>query len=515
MRVLLMLCLAPSACFAPNVSKSPDDGETETDGDPTTGSETLDTAAATTATTPESASSSDASSGETETSTEGTTSTDLPPVVESFTVNGSTMPAEVEEGGSASFEVVAIDDIAVARVEFFRGNESLGVVEEEPYVLELPLTSIDSGIHGYRAVVTDTAEQVDHSETVNLSVNIEGGEVDFLREHLFVGADVFGVSNGGLSYASPNRIYLGARTEDVSGHIAAYDLNLSLIWARSVPEDVDNAPVARGDELISPRGNRAELRFDYHRIDPDNGATIEVVEFESGTNNDADFNVNSSFVLPTDSGYVLRASMASVELFDETLLKQSSVFGGTVVPNSIDSLNAGGFVAVVEGGCAGEHPSCVRKYQESGDVEWSVGVDALERVAPNGEGGVFAIGLPEVDDEPRGYTITELDERATTTQIAYEYPAENIRIFDAVADGQGGLVLAGSVDGYTGGRAFVVRYDSNLDEVWRREDVVAGADSMALALVVADASVYVYGLEDLQPLFLGASGDAWVARMSL
>ncbi|MCR9166612.1 MAG: Ig-like domain-containing protein, partial [bacterium] len=132
---LLFAAAVLTACFSPEVSTETAMGSGGTDGgtgtDMTSGpadgsSGSGDPGSDTTSVDPDTT----ATGSET-----GIDPNDAPPQFESFTVNGSTAPAEVDEGGTIALEADVTDDMGVASVEFFDGDTSLGVVDAAPFEL--------------------------------------------------------------------------------------------------------------------------------------------------------------------------------------------------------------------------------------------------------------------------------------------------------------------------------------------------------------------------------------------
>ncbi len=122
---------------------------------------------------------------------------DDPPVIESFTVNGSPTPEDVTRSSLLAMEATIIDDNGVASVKFYEGDTLLGTVTEAPFTLDVLVTSSQTGGHLYHAVATDTVEQTAESDEVQLVVSISGGEVVDVNEGLFEGCVLFGALRRG------------------------------------------------------------------------------------------------------------------------------------------------------------------------------------------------------------------------------------------------------------------------------------------------------------------------------
>lgn len=530
-RVLpLALSVALAGCFSPSVSTGSAGGtdsanETETSSstvNPTDGSSTTGITGMTgspTTTMADTDTSVDADS-----STNDTSSMDAPPIIESFAVNGSTTPAEMGEGGMILLEVEAIDDLGITMVEFFDGDVSIGVVNREPYEWQQLVTSADTGSHTYRAVVTDTGDQTDESEVVTLSVNVVGGEVEFLRQQLFVGSDTIAVINGGVNNASPDRVFLGAKSDANNGHIMAFTPELSQIWSHAVPRSVSSAPIITDGALWSPQTNTSTLRYEYHRLSPETGVTIDIVQFDTEAEDSNDLIIGGAFATSVGNGCLLRSSLLSVAFYDSELEQLKGQLGGASAPPKIVNDDGTGFIATIGGGsgngdCSQDAVFCARRYQDDGEVQWTAGLDDVSQprfAAPDGHGGAFAVGrLASGSSGGDGFRVFAIDHRGVLTAQSHLEPGTDYYISDIAADGQGGFVVSGEEGGYSTGNAFVARYDSGFDEIRRQDTIISGTDSFAASLDVSGSAVYVYGLEDLSPDFVAITGDAWLARITL
>ena len=496
------------ACFSPSVDTDTESNDA-TDSEPGTSSEPP--SEPTTTEDPGSASTGSAETGFDETETSPTGPDDAPPQFESFTVNGSDTPAEVNEGGSISLEASVSDDLGIASVEFFDGRTSLGIVDTPPYELDVLVSSADSGSHTYRAVATDTGDQSAESEGVMLSINIVGGEVEFLREDLFRGTDFAGLYNGGTNSDIEGRVLLSAN-EDGSdaSRIIGFDRDLSQQWNRALEEEVVFGPTAgRGSFFIGGSTSDGSL-LQYSEINPATGATIET----------SSQRVQSGFGLGIlrywNGGLLLRASDSAVSFRNSLVgrdLWQLNV--GDVA--DIESSSSHAFISIGDNSaeCATGSRYCVQKVAPDGVVLWTTGIGNLASgtLAAKPDGGVFAAVLGGNGD---GIEIFELGPNGAVESTMVPFPGDTYTVADLDPDGYGGVVVAAAEGPYSDQRAIVIRLNASGEVEWDQRGILPGnTESSALSAEVKDSKVYVYGLRDMTSSGFGLVGDAWIARLAL
>lgn len=126
------------------------------------------------------------STGSTGSTTEDATSTstgsttgpgvDLPPVLESFLVDGTTAPPTVVAPAVLQLVAVASDDQAVVAVDFFLDDALLHSDDAAPFeAFYSPQSPADNGVHALRAVARDAAGQTDASDEIGVTVDLEPG----------------------------------------------------------------------------------------------------------------------------------------------------------------------------------------------------------------------------------------------------------------------------------------------------------------------------------------------------
>ncbi len=511
---LVLAAAVLTACFSPEVD--PNANADGSDGEPSTGevgSSGPGPGTSTTANDTETSDDPDTTVGETQTGT--TDPNDDAPVVEAFTVNGSTRPAEIDEGGTILFEAEASDDVGVAGVEFFDGETSLGVVESAPYELELLVSSADSGSHTYRAVATDTVGQTGESEEVTLSVNIVGGVIEVLREDLFRGSDGLTFVNGGVDAAMDDRVFLNAIVEGGgSSRVIGFNDDLSQLWSQLYAEQTPGRPVTVDGAVIIGGTDNDALTLVYRSLSAETGETTESLIIETDANNTGDL-FSYGRVGRSTGSVVVNNSLQQLAAYDAGLSERSWLASVSYTAD-LSELGENTFVSFGDTSedCATATNYCVRRYGSDGQSDWTTGLPISQPalLAATPDGGVFAVvGLPDA-----GYEVFRIQPDGTMSSVATLAEDATQYISGARADGSGGLVLAGASGEYGTGRAFVSRLSSDGALIWdQRQFFNGGVDSAALDVEVDGASVFAYGLANNTSDFLSFAGDTWIARLSL
>jgi len=505
-----------TACFSPEVDPNASaQGSGSAGSSGGVGSSGVGLETSTTANETETSGDPDTTVGDTQTNT--TDPNDAAPVVEAFTVNASTEPAEVSEGGTISLEADASDDVGVAGVEFFDGETSLGLVQDAPYELELLVSSADSGSHTYRAVATDTVGQTGESEEVTLSVNIVGGVIEILREELFRGYDFLTFANGGLDVAMDDRVFLTAIDAELEETRAmGFNDGLSQLWSRTYPELAPGAPVSVAGRLFMGATDNDALELSFRELSIEDGTEAAVLLLETSASSGSELanygRVGRSGEHLVVNGSLLHMAAYPVDLSESTWLANLGAF------NDITDYGQFTFVAFGDSAgpdCASGSKFCARRYDSDGQVNWTAGLGATEApawLAAHPDGGAYAVkGV----DQP-GYEVVRIHPDGSVEPLVTLGPDEGHHITSAHADGHGGLVVSGATGSYASGQAFVTRIAEDGAVLWdQRQFVGNGADSAALDVAVSGPSVFVYGTANNASNFLTFSGDAWVARLSL
>lgn len=511
---LVLAASVLTACFSPEVDPNANaEGSGSEGSSGGVGSSGAGLEPSTTGNDTETSGDPDTTAGDSETGT--TDPNDAPPVVEAFTVNGSTRPAEVDEGGTITLEADATDDMGVNDVEFFDGDTSLGVVDSAPFELEVPVSSADSGSHTYRAVATDTAGQTGESEEVVLSVNIVGGVIEILREDLFTGVDVLAVINGGLDTEMEDRVFLSAIVDDGgTSQIMAFNDGLSQLWSRTIPGQTPGSPTTQDDQLVVGSTDAESLTLVYYVLSPTTGDTVTSLVLETDAGSGLDI-AGSGRVSKSEGRVIINNSLQHIAAYEASLSEQAWLANQ---PTTTDLVGSGQHLFVSFGSsgvkCATGSDFCVRRYGSDGQIDWTAGLPVTHPslLAPHPDGGAFAV----VGFSDEGYDVFRIQTDGATSLIASLGKDDAQYVSAADADGAGGLVLAGASGGYGTGRAFVTRLRPDGTLGWdQRPFFNGGVDSAALDVQVEGAQVYVYGITNNNTDFLSFTGDGWIARLSL
>lgn len=93
------------------------------------------------------------------------------PVIGSFTAT----PTTVSASGAVTLNATVTDDVAVQKVDFYRGTELVGSDNSAPYSVTDNVTSAQNGTVTYRAVATDTSGNTAEAST-SITVKIDANE---------------------------------------------------------------------------------------------------------------------------------------------------------------------------------------------------------------------------------------------------------------------------------------------------------------------------------------------------
>jgi len=510
---LVLAATVLTACFSPevdpnaNAEGSGSEGSTSGAGSSGGGLET-----STTANDTETSGDPDTTVGETQTNT--TDPNDAAPVVEAFTVNGSTQPAEVDEGGTITFEAEATDDVGVAGVEFFDGETSLGVVDAAPYELELPISSADSGSHTYRAVATDTVGQTGESGEVVLSVNIVGGEVLFLREDLFGSSSDITGQGVGIGLTEAGRVIVTGRlSEVVAGRVIAFNDDLSTLWIETDIDPTRAAVVDLGDQILT--SSWVDGSWSYESRDLASSDVVDDLVLAVPAGDLLTQLVGSRASLGGD-GVVVTTATNQVATYSESLSGPAWTAGliGDAIVVDLDPLPDGAVVLSFGTGntgttCSGDSTSCLRKLNSDGTTAWTIpSTGGATTTSPAGS------VLVATARSEGGFELQAVDNDGVSEGPAEVLDAGRmyLELADIADDGSGGFVVSATVGASQSPDALVSRYGPNAALLWDQQDITAGT-SRAFGLAVSDDAVFVCGIDDLdiEPLF--TNGQAFAAKL--
>lgn len=535
--VALPCALVVGACYSPNAEVTTgDDDDDSTGSADSTGSPPTTSASTTTADT----SGTQGSSGSSDSSsdvTHGDTDEDAPPEIENFEVQGSQMPAEILMADTVVLQADVSDDVAVARVEFYDGDELVATVDGAPYRTEFLVTSADNGGHSYTAIAYDSSDQTDEAGPIPLSVGIDGGAVVELREDIYR-AVVSVALNSPYLVGDDTGVTVVGTTEYDGGTFSAYrttaarySLGLSLTWSSNYPSTVLSVTP---DHYSFGRGGVDEdgaLRIPCNVGVPLTESTLRILEADPGA--DVPFGIGLTLgaesggaiggltVLP-DFDIVVGSGVLELSRYSPALSAPSwtadisaGLGDGTLLRLHHDSTGA----VLVDG--ISDNLSFLRKVSPDGDILWTRDSD---------EDGTSDIGFSAVGPDDQVTQIIQRPAGSTLGLRARTYDpdgvlledtiiAENEQMYphDVAYEPSGTFIIVAThvpQDGAT--NAWVGRFEPDGSEVWTTTALVDTGDEEGYAVHVRpDARVFVSGIANTIAEFLSTSGDVWIAELAL
>ena len=469
---------------------------------------------------------------------DSTGSTDAPPIITAFTVDSSTMPAELQHSGLASLDVDAMDDLGIDRIEIYDGDTLVTIVTEIPYRDEILLTSMNNGSHAYTAIAFDTAGQTAESNVVPLSVNIEGGSIREIRQDIAdfrVNYALTAMPRVAIDPADEVVILASVR-EDVAED-ARYGLSaishtdgLSLLWedtrwpstlgpysayanAGRPAYDALSSSWWTGLGIFGELGNQRAVAI----IDGDNDA-IASIEPLGGSEglfmSPVALDSRGAIVLAPAPGQLQKLSALDQAPVWTIEIDEALYFTDILVAPD-DTL----IVAFTGGndGCSGGESHCVYKISSSGDVLWTRTAPTSSTawtlgVAISPEGHVALAGS---DDGPVRLAVYDETGTLLTDRLLTEELHHDVR--DIAYDAQGALVLAGDWEPEYGAReAWAGRYDDDGNPIWFRTYPFDDHGGITGLSTNASGKLFAVGWEQRFDLDLfGWSGRGWIAELAL
>ncbi|MBV1857587.1 MAG: hypothetical protein KUG77_04185 [Nannocystaceae bacterium] len=504
---LLTACFSPKV--DPNTNAEGSGGETGTDavGSSGGGLETSSTDQDT-----ETSGDPDSTAGETQGST--IDPNDTAPTLESFTVNGSTEPDEVDEGGSITLEAEANDDLGVVGVEFFDGEASLGVDDDAPYELEVGVSSADSGSHTYRAVATDTVGQTGESEDVVLSVNIVGGEVLFYRGQLFNGRSGLGGPELAVATTATGRVFVnGSLAGTATGRVLSFNDDLSSLWTDN-DSGLTRAPIVDlGDELLTSTWE--DGTWTYRLRAQESPAVVDSLNIAVPAG-DLIVTLLGSRATSGGAGVVITTLPSELASYSTALAGPdwTHELPSTAIISDLDPMSDGAVLVTfaTETACSPGAMTCLRRLESDGSTAWTAGVATGSTAAARPNQSVVALATRP--DGGLNYAEISAEGRVAPEQVL-DTRQDFSAVPDVSDDGLGGFVFVATVDGNSGRTAVVQRYDENSDLVWEQDEIAEASDSMGLGISVLNNAVFVCGIEDLETAGLSTTGDVFAAKLRL
>lgn len=488
-----------------------------------TGSETTDdgVSTTTTATTTESGSEGPADS---------TGVDDQPPEIVSFTLDGSADPPELESSGLIVLEVDVTDDVGIARVEFYEGEELLASVDSAPYQYEVLITSAENGSHSYSAVAVDTSEQTTESDPIILSVNITGGEPLQVRPSVGeTSVTLVMMGSPRLALEGDSRVIIAAHSsterDTPSLLINSYDPELSLLWAQNHPTPpgrLGKVHTSLHENSIVVGAIRTEDGLYQHnilRLTTTDGSLEDSTDIWTNPNGLTTWDHTVTF--STEGSIYTTVSDNETAKLSNDLSKEEWSSGelGQAIISLIATPDGGTLVSFQGEGCGTGENLCIRRLSTDGSTEWTrtVGQDISLGLALNStrpavsNTGRFALTyatdtadhLVVFDDQGNELTRTTLGDETRATEVA----------FTTV----GTLVAVGRTDAGSPYDGSAIHYREDGTEIWR-ESYSMGAGDSAITGVVVDAQgrLYVSGFSDpFDETTFGFRAEAWLAELSL
>lgn len=540
MRHLLVVPCAAwiAACYSPNdevTTGGADDSEGSGSGSTAgmTASSATTTPADTSGDTP-------ADTGDTTDDPTGDTGEDAPPVIESFSVQGSLLPAEILMADTVVLAADVTDDVGVARVEFYDGGTLVATVDGAPWRTEFLVTSADNGGHSYTAVAYDTAEQTAEAGPIPMSVNIDGGAVIELREEVFRAIVSLGLNSPYLLQDATGVTLVGTTEFDGGDFVAyrmtsaRYSLGLSQTWlshypASPIPTTPDHYSFGRGG--VEEDGN---LLFPCNVGVPLDEAPVRILRADA----DANGAVTVALSLNDTSGGSL-AGLTVLPDFDVVvgsrpleLSRYPAALGAPAWSEDISAgLGAGGPLrlhadstgAVLIDGLNGAE-SFLRKVSSDGVILWTRESDDVAA------GGVSELAYSAVGPADQVTQVAQRPEGSSLGLRALTYDSngallhdvvlaenEELSVHDVAYDPSGSLVVVATLStGDSTSNAWIGRFDPSGTELWTTSGFVDDGDEEGYAVQVRpDGRLFVSGIANTTAEFLATSGDAWIAELRL
>ncbi|MEZ4449237.1 MAG: hypothetical protein R3B09_07130 [Nannocystaceae bacterium] len=110
---------------------------------------------------------------------------DAPPVIAAFTIDGAAGPVTVDHAHTATLEVSAVDDEAIARVRLYEGDVALAVVDAPPYRFEWAIDDITAAApRTLRAIAEDARGQASAPAEIEVDFSMATPGADRWRDLL-------------------------------------------------------------------------------------------------------------------------------------------------------------------------------------------------------------------------------------------------------------------------------------------------------------------------------------------
>ena len=459
-----------------------------------------------------------------------------------LTLDGAEDPAAIDSHRTALLNASVFDaEDDVSSVEFFYGEASLGTVLQPPFEIEIPLSSVDTGLRTFRAVAVDLGGMLGQDE-LEVSINIAGGNVEDLKRSLFEAALIPEGQNavgGGIS-TFEGRVYVSAINADGSGRLVSLLPELEEQWTQTFANGL-RAPGRGTPEGDLALGTAEGGNWVVRLLDSASGDTIESWILGTAPAEYGGFGpqlaVSSEAVYATTGTRTVSRYSLDGEDLGQLVDTEHGVISGIVTNTSSDRayLSYGDAFDVEDASCATSSDFCALAVSADGEVEWITGLAkqfaGVHKIAAARDGGVFlAASVP--DDQDNAYLLLKLSSSGVVGTMrlhgstgATIGEADDDAVIALEGDSKGDVVVCGSygpvvADAGDESSTFVALFDESLNLVWELRDIFEPNNgAFTLGCAASDDSVFVYGLEDLNIGQVGNApagiGQAWVARISL
>ncbi len=538
MRALsVVTCLSAglsSGCFSPTVPEG--DTEASTDSQPSS-SDTMgeDTTVGNAQTGPGTTSAPDGSSASGDRDTDSPSG---PPSIE-LLLDGSDRPEAITDHALVLLTAEVQADAGVTSVEFFANDTLVGTDTETPFEQSDPLASDDSGLRTYRAVVVDGNGATDE-DTVEVSINIAGGNLEALEDLGFTGAlqaRSLAVLAGGAVSTRDDSVFLSAITNTGGGRVSEFlssqATGFELQWTHEFTNGVKSPVSPVGKELavaVTAGGN-----WTVQLLDPATGQTNNAWTLGSAPSGE----LFGPQIASTGLALFGTTSQTGIARFNPdgttdgwTEMTAVGAVFELATSNGDVLVSFGDILADAPASCATSSSYCLQKVTDTGSLQWVTGLSEQlslnHRVAARPDGGAYAVSFVSEGDRGNGFEVTRVSpDGAILSQEHFGSAGSDDRAdraFDIDVSHDGSLVVCG-----TGSKVenntflqipFVIRFDANLETTWDARDfLVDGEEGFGIACAVSNDAVAMYGLSDVAGGEAGGEeallGTPWLARISL
>jgi len=439
-----------------------------------------------------------------------------------------------------AFDVDAMDDVGIDRIEIYDGDELVATVTESPYVTEVLLTSADNGSHTFSAVAYDTAGQTAQSEVVPLSVNIVGGEILALRE------DIGDVQIALLGLGAPKLALLpdddllvtGMARLDAAPEIRTgllvrgYSEELSLLWSNehAPPEgglaleySGFSTPSVAASSALAYVGGTAELSTGAQEL---TAFSLDVRTGELAGTNVLWSSDDPVFPLPVSVGpeddVFATAAIAEAARYspDFTAERWRAAPLGDGILELASTPDGAVLVLFAGGGCAPDASVCLCKLSSEGEVLWTRAVAESTELGPPTRPSISSDGHSSIAAPLSEGSVLLLafdDQGNEVSTIVLDDDQAELFPRDVTHTPSGDMVLVGSAVEMDVLSAWAVRLRMDGEILWEQTYAIGGSDAVASGVAVSpNGRLYVTGHADtFDTDFLTYGARAWIAEIAL